>query len=274
MPIGVRPRGDARPAPRRSRYRGTVRRADARKGASLAHGTAREYRPAVVLATSMLAATVLLATPESAGGAPAVYVALGDSTAVGVGGGKGRGYPDRLARRLEAAGIRVELLNLGENGSTAADLRRHQLPRLEAAGPALVTLGIGTNDVVRGRDVRAFAADLEAIAAAIERTGARAVVSTLPDLSRSPSGAGSPGSLRSRLEAYDLAIREFARRHGYALAEVDLTSRAAQRSSPGSLFSSDGFHPSARGYERWAEAISPAAERALAPRRQARNTTR
>lgn len=222
---------------------------------------------------SALAAAVLLAAPASAR-APFVYVALGDSTAVGRGGGPGRGYPDRLTRRLEAAGVPVELVNLGENGATAADVRRRQIERLSEAHPALVTVGVGINDVVRGRDVRDFESDLEAIAAAAGRTGASVVVSTLPDVSLSPSGVGSPPSLASRIEEYNAAIRLVARRHGHAVADVDLTSVAASRTAPGGLFSADGFHPSARGYERWADAMWPSIERALARRAQARQGER
>ncbi len=216
-----------------------------------------------------LATAALLAAPACAARAPFVYVALGDSTAVGLGGGAGRGYPDRLTRRLEAAGVQVELVNLGRNGATAADLRRRQLPRLAAAHPALVTVGVGVNDVVRGRDVRDFETDLEVIAAAVGRTGANVVISTLPDLSRSPSGEGSPQSLASDLKAYNAAIRRVARRHGHAVADVDLASGAALRSAPNGLFSEDGFHPSARGYELWADAMWPAVEQALAARARA-----
>src|SRR5690242_17677506 len=54
------------------------------------------------------------------------YVALGDSSAVGVGAREG-GYPARLARRLRAEGADVDLMNLGVSGATSADVLRGQL---------------------------------------------------------------------------------------------------------------------------------------------------
>ncbi|AEI66440.1 hypothetical protein [Corallococcus macrosporus] len=49
-------------------------------------------------------------------------VALGDSTAVGVGVGaaRGGGYPEHLASRLRAGGLPVGLSNLGQSGPRRA----------------------------------------------------------------------------------------------------------------------------------------------------------
>ncbi len=218
----------------------------------------------VVLAVATLAG-------RAAAAAPLVYVALGDSTAAGVGAEPGGGYPDRLARRLDAAGTPVRLVNLGVPGATAEDLRKDQLPRAVADGPALITLGIGLNDVVRGRPLGEFARDLEIIADALGRTRATVVVSELPDVSRAPS-AHDPTAARAlarRLAAYNATLRMVAERHGFAIAELEAASRRAFTGHP-ELFAKDGFHPSARGYEAWANVLLPVVQAALAPRVQAR----
>ena len=134
----------------------------------------------------LLLPTVLaVALPLAARAAPPIlYVALGDSTAAGIGAERGGGYPERLARRLGESGTQVRLLNLGAPGATAEDVRRAQLPRVLAEHPALVTIGIGLNDVMRGRPLAEFARDLEVIADGVARAKAAVVISELPDVSR------------------------------------------------------------------------------------------
>jgi acyl-CoA thioesterase-1 len=223
-----------------------------------------------VRALTLFALAAVAALPGRGGAAtPLLYVAVGDSTAVGVGAEQGGGYPDRIARRLGASGVQVRLVNLGVSGATAADVRRVQLPKVMADPPALVTIGIGINDAMAGRPLAEFARDLEVLADSVSRTKAAVVISELPDLSAAPSVTLSSRSLARRIAAYNATIRRVAERHGFGIAELESTSRRAFKNDPG-LFARDGFHPSARGYDLWAAAMQPAIERALAPRVQAR----
>lgn len=223
-----------------------------------------------LLALAVLAGVALLAVRARAAAPPLVYVALGDSTAVGTGAESGGGYPDRLARRLAAAGAPVRLVNLGVSGATAEDLRKVQLPSARAVeGVALVTIAIGINDVVRGRPLAEFARDLEIVADAIARTRAVVVLSELPDLSRAPALASNARALGRRIAAYNATIRRIGERHGFAVAELEVTSRRAFADQP-ELLARDGFHPSARGYDLWADALFPVVERAVGPRVQGR----
>lgn len=219
-----------------------------------------------------LAAACGLAAPAAAAASPTrpTYVALGDSTGAGVGAG-GVGYPARLARALGAAGLPVRLVNLSVSGATSADVVRAQLPRVAAAAPSLVTVSIGVNDLVRQRPLAAYARDLGAVADALARTGAAVVFTTLPDLSLTPSARrGDVRALRQRIAGFNAVVRGIAGRHGFAVVDVCAASERAVRTDGDRLFAADGFHPSAAGYQRWAEAMLPAAERALAPPRRAR----
>jgi acyl-CoA thioesterase I len=216
----------------------------------------------------LAAATAALAARPARAAPPLVYVALGDSTAAGVGAEQGGGYPDRLARRLGAAGTPVRLVNLGVPGATAEDLRKGQLPRALGEGAALVTIGIGLNDVLKGRELGEFARDLEIVADLIARTKAVVVVSELPDVSRAPWPA-KPASLARRIAAYNATIHRVAERHGFQVAELEALTRRASAEQP-ELLAKDAFHPSARGYELWADALFPVVDRALGPRVQAR----
>jgi acyl-CoA thioesterase-1 len=228
-----------------------------------------EHTRAPSIAGLALLACLALAARGARAAPPIAYVALGDSTAVGVGADRGGGYPERLARRIEASGVPVRLQVVAQSGATAADLRRAQLPRVMELRPAFITIGIGINDVMQGRSLRDFARDLEIVSDLVRRTKATVVISTLPDLSAAPSAGTGKGSLSRRIEAFNAAIRTTAERHGFVVADVHAATRRSLRERP-ELFAADGFHPSARGYEAWAEAMWPAVEGALAPRVQAR----
>jgi acyl-CoA thioesterase-1 len=230
------------------------------------------------LGRGALAATLLLLAgaasaqpaPARTRGAPVAYLAMGDSTAVGVGGGGGGGYPQRLARRIDASGVPVKLEVVAVSGATVADLRRDQLPKVMAKRPALVTIGIGINDLMQERKLGEFARDLEIVADLVRRTKATVVLQTIPDFTFSPAGEGAPPSLGRRIEAYNATIARVAERHGFVLADVYGRSRHAFRDRGSELFAKDGFHPSSVGYELWAEAMWPEVERAVvAPRVEA-----
>jgi lysophospholipase L1-like esterase len=226
-------------------------------------------RPLAGLATLAVAGALLAPWVASAQRAPLVLVALGDSTGAGVGAG-GAGYPALLARRLEAQGVPVKLVNLSVPGATADALVRDQLARALAASPALVTVGIGTNDVGRNRPLREFARDLHDLGDRLKRLKVPVVFTTIPDLTRAPALASAPASYGRRIEAFNAVITQTAQRHGLLVADVLPASRRALRDDPASLFAEDGFHPNAKGYEVWADAMWPVVERAMAPRVQAR----
>jgi acyl-CoA thioesterase I len=184
-------------------------------------------------------------------------VALGDSTAVGVGAARGGGYPDQLASRLRREGLSVGLTNLGVSGARTADVAQGQLKRAVAAQPTLVTLGIGVNDLWRGTSLESFAEDLERIARRLKQTGAPVVVSNLPDLALAPVARLVPSSLyEGRIEPFNEQLAELCRRHGLYLVDLYGASRAYIPAHP-EFFSGDGFHPSEAGYTQWAEFLYP-----------------
>jgi lysophospholipase L1-like esterase len=135
--------------------------------------------------------------------------------------------------------------------------------------PAFVTLGVGLADIAEGRNLRDYARDLEVIADLVRRSKAVVVLATLPDVSLAPGRADAPPALSRRIEAYNATIRTIAERHGFHLADVHAETRRAMKEQS-DLWARDGLHPSAKGYDLWADAMWPAVEGALAPRFQAR----
>ena len=188
------------------------------------------------------------------------YVAFGDSTAVGVGASSGGGYPERIWQRLRGTGVNAGLLNLGESGATAADLLETQLARRIAAAE-LVTVGIGSNDLWRLTAREDFRATLESIAQRLVHLKAPVIVCNLIDLSHAPAARwalpslGVPGELLSaRVRDFDAELAEMSTRHRFQLCDIHALGEAELRNAP-DYFSSDGFHPSAKGYARWAEVL-------------------
>lgn len=197
------------------------------------------------------------------------YVALGDSSGAGI-GAAGEGYPELLFQRLKAEGYPVGILNLAQSGATTREVMGGQVQKAASKSPDLVTLGVGTNDLWKMVPVDTFRMNLKLIAGALEKSGAEVIVSNITDLSLAPVAAVVEAFIRipkamfaTRLAQLNEALGALARRPRFTVVDVFGQSRA-ELAGPGGaeLFSPDGFHPSAKGYQRWAELLWPPVEAA------------
>jgi len=195
------------------------------------------------------------------------YVALGDSSGVGVGARQG-GYVEHLFQRLRRTRDGVGLLNLSVSGASSATVLSGQLPRAQRSAPHVVTLGVGVNDLWRGVTPAQFESNMDALAGGLVATGARVVVSNLPEMSLAPVARLAANFLPlplivERIGAFNAALERVIARHG--LLGVDLHGLSL-RELPGSdYFCADGFHPSDTGYQRMAEHFWPVLLRATEP---------
>jgi acyl-CoA thioesterase-1 len=104
-------------------------------------------------------------------GAPLV-VFLGDSLTAGLGLPADQTYPSLLARELSSDGLTVRVINAGVSGdTTAGGLRR--LRWLLAQHPAVVVVGLGGNDALRGQPVSEIERNLREIVTQARQAGAR-----------------------------------------------------------------------------------------------------
>ena len=194
---------------------------------------------------------------------PLVYVALGDSTGSGVGARNG-GYVARLFNRLVERRPGSELTNLCVSGATTDDLVRNQLQRGVALNPDLVTVGIGINDIGHGLTIDQFARNYEEILSTLrQKTHAQIVVTNIPDISSAPR---IPGPMRREYQQqiirFNARLEEIAKRHGVAIFDMYAISKDELPQHP-EYFSSDGFHPSDKGYELWATEMWPTVARVI-----------
>jgi lysophospholipase L1-like esterase len=191
------------------------------------------------------------------------YVAVGDSTGVGVGAQDG-GYPERLLKRIRQEHEGARLVNLCVSGATTADLLREQLKPAIAARPTLITIGIGINDLGSYVPVETFARNFEEIVKRLKTgTSAAIVVSNLPDISFAPVvPANLREQTRSQINLFNARIHEIAGRYKLSLVDAYTETHATIPAHP-EFFSDDGFHPSDAGYEYWAKTMWPAVKAAV-----------
>lgn len=204
-----------------------------------------------------------LSTTAGNSSSPIVYVAVGDSTGIGLGARDGGGYVDRLFTRIAQKRLGSTLINFSAAGATTADAVNKQLTQLVGIRATLVTICIGVNDLLRGREAKQFAEDYETVIAKLKQPGRLLVIANLPDVTSAPAlREVADESLRLRLGQFNKVIEDIARRHAVTLVDLYKLSGEMSGSRP-ELFSPDGLHPSDLGYAYWAEAMWLVVEQAI-----------
>jgi lysophospholipase L1-like esterase len=159
-----------------------------------------------------------------------LWVALGDSMTQGVGASD---YDRGWVGQLQTSGgseIPGRLINLASSGARVGDVLDRQLPALAALGrrPELVTVLIGSNDLIRPRHRKAFPAAFGRLLAELPRGS---VVATLPNPSRAAAMANA---------LLAAAVRD----SGLVIAEL----RGPRTSGWKGKLAADHFHPNDLGY--------------------------
>lgn len=174
-----------------------------------------------------------------------LYVALGDSTAQGVGASRPElGYVGLLAEHLRAdTGKPVEVINLSKSGARVDDVLTEQLPRLLTLQPDLVTIAVGANDI-RTYDRAACVEHIGALTAALP---AGTVIADVPYLMHGHWE-------RDAREAAQTLTRS-AREHGLRVVPLYEALRREGWAAMATQFAADLFHPNDRGYRIWADAF-------------------
>lgn len=194
---------------------------------------------------------------------PINYLALGDSTGVGVGARNG-GYVTRLFTRINSDRPDARLTNLCVSGATTSEVLEEQLTQGIAIRPNFVTLGIGINDIGHGVSLEQFARNYEKILSTLRNdTEARIVVTNIPDISSAPR---IPDFARSEYQqtiiAFNQQLEAIAARYEATVFDVYAITHEQLHAHP-EFFSSDGFHPSDAGYELWAHQMWPVIARTI-----------
>ena len=201
---------------------------------------------------------------EQSAATAVVYTALGDSTGVGVGARQGGGYVARIFERIKREHRGARLNNFCVSGAKTEDVLREQLKQAINSRPTLVTLGIGINDLGHGISVERFSGNYEEIIKRLKsETSAKIVVTNMPDISFAPVIMPADRDQTRRLiNLFNEKLEAIAEKYGLSVVDVYSETHRVIPSHP-EFFSEDGFHPSAEGYEYWAETMWPTIKAAI-----------
>lgn len=180
---------------------------------------------------------------------PALVVFLGDSLTAGLGLAEAEAFPARVEAELREEGYPVRVVNAGVSGdTTAGGLAR--LDWLLAQGPAVVVVGLGANDGLRGLPLEATEANLREIVRRSREAGVRVVLLGM----RIPPSYGLDYAGR-----FEGLYRRIARDLDVPLVPFLLDGVAARPA----LNLPDRIHPNAQGHERMARTVYRFVEKEL-----------
>jgi lysophospholipase L1-like esterase len=177
-----------------------------------------------------------------------LWVVLGDSTAQGLGASSPlHGYVGQALELLNSRSDRPwRVLNVSRAGAQAAHVLHDQLPLLDKLGdePALVTCGIGSNDIL-GTAPKKVHSNLRDL---IRRLPSSSVVMDLllPDRFWAVGGVCSP-----YVASINRTIHSTAAERGLPVAEVSRHARPPWRGK----LAPDLFHPNDAGYSHQKDAL-------------------
>lgn len=188
---------------------------------------------------------------------PFIYVALGDSTVEGVGAtSPERSFAPIISMFLKRYKGNVAFYNLGKSGSAVRDVLENQVKKAIELKPNLVTISVGSNDILQRRFQNHFGKDLHAVLAKLRtQTNAEIVMNNIPDFSIT---SAVPSYLKMIsgyiVKKMNLIIQKAAEKYQVVLVDLYFYSSIYGTTYPEAV-SDDNFHPSDFGYALWANTI-------------------
>ncbi len=175
-----------------------------------------------------------------------LVIAFGDSLYAGYQLGPKEGLAPQLQAALAADGVVARVQNAGVSGDTTAAGRQRLGFVLDNAKvkPALVLLGLGGNDMLRGIDAAQTRANLDAMLAELSK---RDIPVVLTGMVAAPN-LGADYAAKFNPIYPELAAKYDASLYPFILDNV-LTNKA--------LMLGDNVHPNAKGVKVMAEALAP-----------------
>jgi lysophospholipase L1-like esterase len=176
------------------------------------------------------------------------YVVLGDSTGVGVGLTNLKqtlGYTTAASASTSAS-----VSNFAITGARLHDVLVEQLPKVPKRSNVVI-VSISGNDATHLTTENTFRADLELLLTGLTESGTEKILlTTTPSFTNTPA---LPALIRLLVVEKATSLSELIRtttKQYPAVRVVDLHSKGVLSAQE---YASDGFHPSAKGYENWAK---------------------
>ena len=195
------------------------------------------------------------------------YVSVGDSLTIGHGAKPAESWPSRLVKSLQHIGLNIDLVrNLAFSGYTSRQVLQEQVPVFESLEPTFATLLVGSNDMAKGIDLAVFAKNFLEITDRLQKALAnpgRLILLNLPDFASTPAALKYQGHLHLAplIGHFNRVIEQEAEARSLPL--VNLYQITKTLGPVQALYSWDGLHPSAKGYEELEKHIRPVALKLL-----------
>ena len=191
-------------------------------------------------------------THSVATGMPRTVVAFGDSLMAGYQLRPGEGFAPQLEAALKARGRAVTVVPAGVSGDTTAQgkARINWVLAGMKAGPDLVILELGANDMLRGQSPAIARANLDAMITAFKGKGARVLLAGM---------YAQPNNGPAYQKQFNAIYPGLAKAQRIALYPFFMDGVAAV---PG-LQLADGLHPTPKGVKIIVARILPFVEREL-----------
>jgi acyl-CoA thioesterase-1 len=181
-----------------------------------------------------------------------VILAFGDSLYVGYRLAPGEGYPPRLEAALNASGIAARVVNAGVSGDTTAAARERLAFTLDnqKRKPALVLVGLGGNDMLRGLPPAETRANLDAILTELDKRQIPAMLTGM---------LAAPNMGKDYVSAFNPIYPALAAKHKAPLVPFFLQAVIGNDK----LLLDDHIHPTAEGVNRIVAATKDDVAKAL-----------
>ncbi|MEP7206784.1 MAG: arylesterase [Casimicrobiaceae bacterium] len=223
---------------------------------------ARAGALALVAVLLLAAAPAFAATAAAAVAGPAagslarapVLLIVGDSISAAYGLRVESGWARLLAQRLQADRYPYAVVNASISGDTTAGGRARFPELLRQHRPAIVMIELGGNDGLRGGDLGAMRANLDAMVAAAKKAGARVLLVGM----RMPPNYG-PAYTR----AFDAVYTDVASKREVPLVPFFFEGFG----ETSEWFQPDRIHPTAAAQPRLLDNVWPTLKPLLEPRR-------
>lgn len=189
------------------------------------------------------------------------YLALGDSYTIGQGVAATERYPVQTQRWLIGNGIKMKPpVIIATTGWTTINLSDAIKTQLNQETFDVVSLLIGVNDQYQRLGLDGYRDRFSILLKrAIQLAGnrpSRVFVLSIPDYSVTPFARNSDvATIRREIDDYNRANKEIALLNNCHY--LDITPSTREASGDPALVASDGLHPSAKEYKKWAERLAP-----------------
>lgn len=178
-----------------------------------------------------------------------LYIALGDSTAQGIGASSAaKGYVGLIAKELaHRSGKSVRVVNVSRYGAKVKDALANQLPMLEklpVTDKTIITIEIGANDI-SSFDPAKFEKEIDELMGKLPK---QTVISDIPYF-----GGGVKRNLEPTVISANEIMHRLAKKHGFNLAKLHENTKKDDQLRD---YAVDRFHPSGYNYRTaWAPAF-------------------